>query len=54
MHNFRDLKIWQKSIDLTTEVYAILSSFPSEEKFGLISQMKLSLFCTTTWIIRFR
>ena len=40
MHNFKDLRVWQKSIDLTTEVYALLSTFPADEKFGLISQMK--------------
>lgn len=40
MHNFKDLRVWQKSIDLTTEIYAMLASFPSDEKFGLVSQMK--------------
>ncbi|HUH32527.1 MAG TPA: four helix bundle protein [Daejeonella sp.] len=40
MHNFKDLRVWQKSIDLTTEIYAMLSYFPAEEKFGLVSQMK--------------
>ena len=40
MHNFKDLRVWQKSIDLTTEIYAVLASFPSDEKFGLVSQMK--------------
>lgn len=40
MHNFKDLKVWQKSIDLTSEIYEVLSGFPSDEKFGLISQIK--------------
>lgn len=40
MHNFKDLKVWQKSIDLTSEIYEMLSGFPSDEKFGLISQIK--------------
>ena len=40
MHNFKDLRVWQKAIDLTTEIYALLSAFPSDERFGLISQMK--------------
>ena len=40
MHNFKDLRVWQKVIDLTAEIYSLLSTFPSEEKFGLVSQMK--------------
>ncbi|MBC8053528.1 MAG: four helix bundle protein [Sphingobacteriaceae bacterium] len=40
MHNFKELRVWQKSIDLTVEVYTALSTFPDDEKFGLISQMK--------------
>jgi hypothetical protein len=40
MHNFKDLRVWQKSIDLTTEISAMLAFFPSDEKFGLVSQMK--------------
>jgi four helix bundle protein len=40
MHNFKDLRIWQKAIDLTAEIYSLLSTFPSDEKFGLVSQMK--------------
>jgi four helix bundle protein len=40
MHNFKELRIWQKSIDLTVNVYTALSTFPDAEKFGLISQMK--------------
>lgn len=40
MHNFKDLRVWQKSIDLRTEVYTALSTFPMDEKIGLISQMK--------------
>ncbi|MEJ7691658.1 four helix bundle protein [Daejeonella sp.] len=40
MHNFKELKVWQKSIDLTTQIYSALSCFPSDEKYGLVSQMK--------------
>ena len=36
----RDLKIWQKSMDLTVESYRASASFPSDEKFGLISQIR--------------
>lgn len=40
MHNFKDLRVWQKSIDLAIDFYQVISSFPSTEKFGLITQMK--------------
>ena len=39
MHNFKELKVWQKSRVLTTEVYNITRKFPKDEKFGLVSQM---------------
>jgi four helix bundle protein len=40
MHNFKELKVWQKSIELAVEVYKATSLLPSDERFGLISQMK--------------
>jgi len=40
MHNFKDLKVWQKSIDLAVEVYKATSRLPNDEKYGLVSQMK--------------
>ena len=40
MHKVEDLKIWQKSIDLTKSVYLLASELPSDEKFGLNSQIK--------------
>lgn len=42
MHNYKELKVWQKSIDLTIELYEVLSGFPADERFGLISQIKRS------------
>ena len=41
-HNFRELKIWQKSMDLATKIYSVTSKFPTEEKFGLVSQIRRS------------
>ncbi|WP_372753042.1 four helix bundle protein [Mariniflexile sp.] len=40
MNNYRELKIWQKSMDLVEKTYILNSTFPSEEKFGLISQIQ--------------
>ena len=39
MRNFKELKVWQKSHDLTLEVYRITKNFPDSEKFGLTSQI---------------
>ena len=40
MHNFKELKVWQKAIDLAVDIYRTLAFFPNEEKYGLVSQMK--------------
>ena len=40
MQSYRELIVWQKSIDLVAEVYDIVKSFPKEEIFGLTSQMR--------------
>lgn len=40
MGNFKELLVWKKSIELVTEIYEITSVFPSEEKFGLVSQIR--------------
>ncbi len=38
--SYKDLVVWQKSMDLVVEIYKITELFPSEERFGLISQMR--------------
>jgi four helix bundle protein len=40
MKDFRDLKVWENSHHLTLEIYQVTKTFPSEEKFGLISQIR--------------
>ena len=35
-----NLEVWKKSFSLVKEIYLITDSFPSEEKFGLISQLR--------------
>jgi len=48
IRTFKDLIVWQKSHQLALHVYEITKGFPSEEKFGLISQMRravVSLVC---------
>ena len=40
MHNFRELKVWQKAIEFCVDIYKLTGSFPLEEKFGLTSQLR--------------
>ena len=42
MRNFLTLEIWKRSHLLTLKIYKITKSFPKEEMFGLISQMRRS------------
>jgi four helix bundle protein len=40
MHNLKELKIWNKAIELAVDVYKATSSYPSDERFGLTSQSR--------------
>lgn len=40
MRNYEDLKVWDRSHKLCLLVYELTSRFPSDEKFGLISQLR--------------
>ena len=39
MTNFRNMKIWQKGMELVVDVYKISQILPNEEKYGLRSQI---------------
>lgn len=39
MHNYKNLHIWQEGITLARRIYEVTSSFPTNEKFGIVSQM---------------
>lgn len=38
----KNLEIWKESIKLVTEIYKITQSFPKEELYGLVSQIRRS------------
>ena len=40
INSFKDLIVWQKSIQLAKEVYKITESFQKSELFGMTSQMR--------------
>lgn len=39
-HDFKKMKIWQDSMEITKEVYKLTSDFPKHEQYGLIQQMR--------------
>jgi four helix bundle protein len=40
MKGFRELKVWEKSHQLTLHIYQLTKTFPKEELFGLTSQVR--------------
>ncbi|MEM9915964.1 MAG: four helix bundle protein [Planctomycetota bacterium] len=40
IRSYRDLEVWQLSIDLVEAVYALAKAFPEDEKYALISQIR--------------
>lgn len=36
---YRDLRVWQHSVQLTIDIYRVIEKFPKSEKYQLISQM---------------
>ena len=41
-HNFKELKIWQEAMKVVKSTYLLTAQLPSDEKFGLISQINRS------------
>ena len=42
VQSFRDLQVWQRSMELTIAIYHLTGGFPREEIFGLTSQLRRS------------
>ncbi len=40
--SYRDLKVWQKAIDLVASAYRATADFPKREVYGLASQLQRS------------
>ena len=38
--SYRDLKVWQRAMDLAVAIYTLTKAFPREEQFGLTSQLR--------------
>lgn len=39
VHNFKNLKIWILSMEITSDIHKICLTFPKSEIYGLVSQM---------------
>ncbi len=37
---YRDLEVWQKSMDLVVQIYEVSKLFPKDEQFGLTNQIR--------------
>jgi four helix bundle protein len=42
VRSYRDLQVWQRGVDLAVVCHGLVKSFPSEERFGLTSQVRRS------------
>jgi len=40
IQSYRELKVWQRAMDLIEQCYHITRSFPADERFGLTSQIR--------------
>jgi len=40
IRSYRDLHVWQRSVELVEEIYKVSTEFPPDERFGLTSQIR--------------
>ena len=40
INDYKNLQVWQKAIELVTQIYKITQNFPKEERFGITSQIQ--------------
>ncbi len=40
MHNYKELKVWQKAMGFVVSIYTLTKKFPKDELFGLTSQLR--------------
>lgn len=40
VYSYKDLVVWQRSINLVIDVYKYTKTLPEDEKYGLVSQMR--------------
>ncbi len=40
INSYKDLIVWQRSMELVVEIYKITEKFPKSELYGIVSQMR--------------
>ncbi|MEI8096748.1 MAG: four helix bundle protein [Candidatus Moraniibacteriota bacterium] len=40
VYSYKELVVWQKSVELVVHIYEFTESFPKSELYGLVSQMR--------------
>ena len=40
MHNYRELRIWQRSMNFVVRIYEVSAGFPKEERYSLTAQLR--------------
>jgi len=40
INSYRDLEVWQKAMELVTDIYKVTHTYPKEELYGLINQLR--------------
>jgi four helix bundle protein len=40
IETYKDLFVWQRSIQMTVAIYKLTNAFPTDERFGLTSQLR--------------
>lgn len=42
MHNYKELTVWRRSVEIATSVYKATQNYPKHELYGLTSQIRRS------------
>lgn len=40
MHNYKELTVWRRAVELATEIYKSTTNFPKPELYGITSQIR--------------
>jgi four helix bundle protein len=40
LKDFKELKVWEKAHEMALKIYQVTKAFPSDERFGLASQLR--------------
>ena len=40
MRTHKDLEVWKRSVDFVTKIYEVTQTYPKQEKYGIVSQIR--------------